>query len=296
MAELGVMIEAQEGLTWKLWRAIAETADRLGFAALRTSDHCQSVMGVDRPSLSAWPALNLAADWTHRIQLGTMVSPLTFYQPAVLARIARAADELSGGRVILGVGAGWNEAEHERFGIPLPPWSERFHNLEAGVERIRQTLQDHPLPLLIGGGGERRTLPLAARVAAEWNLHTTDAGLVAAKSAVLAERCRDISRDPAEIRRSVMTGCLLGRDRSELRTRAERLSRILPSLAGLPPDEVLEAYAEKALVGTPAEIVEQVRPLAAAGVQLFMFQHFLLDDSEALELMASEVAPAIASF
>src|SRR5438309_549633 len=136
------MIEAQEGLTWERWRRIVADSERLGFAALRVSDHCQSVMGVEaRESLSAWIALALAAEWTERIQLGPMVSPMTFYVPAALGRQARAVDELSGGRVILGVGAGWNAAEHERFGIPFPPtWGERFDLLETGIALLRPTL------------------------------------------------------------------------------------------------------------------------------------------------------------
>src|SRR5437764_2243576 len=161
MADIGIMIEAQEDLTWPRWRRIAGDVDRLGFAALRVSDHCQSVFGVEgRESLSCWPALALAAEWTERVQLGPMVSPMTFYVPVVLGRIARAVDELSGGRLVLGVGAGWNVPEHERFGIPLPGWRERFERLEEGIARIRQVFAG---PLLIGGGGERRTLPLAAR-------------------------------------------------------------------------------------------------------------------------------------
>src|ERR1700730_18029737 len=141
MAGLGVMIEAQEGLDWALGRQIARAAARLGFASLRTSDHCFSVFGVrERRSLSAWPALALAAEWTSRIQLGTMVSPMTFYVPAVLARFARAVDELAGGRLILGVGAGWYQGEHEAFGIPFPPWKERFDHFGGATARLAPEL------------------------------------------------------------------------------------------------------------------------------------------------------------
>src|SRR5438105_6211364 len=223
MAELGVMIEAQEGLGWDLWRQVACDADRLGFAALRTSDHCFSVFGVtERPTLPAWPALALAAEWTSSIQLGPMVSPMTFYEPAILARFARAVDELAGGRLILGVGAGWYEAEHEAFGIPFLTLRERFDRLEAGIERIQRTLADHPLPLLIGGQGPKRGLPLVARHAAEWNLNTTDPENYRAKAAALAESCRAVGREPTEIRHSIMAGYLVGRDQTELRERASR--------------------------------------------------------------------------
>src|SRR5437016_6549599 len=195
------MIDAREGLDWRLWRQVACDADRLGFASLRTSDDCFSVFGVaGRRSLPAWPALALAAEWTSRIQLGPMVSPMTFYEPAVLARLARAVDELSDGRLIFGVGAGWYEAEHEAFGIPFLTLKERFDRLEQGIDRIRQTLADHPLPLLLGGQGEKRSLPLVARWAEEWNLNTTDLETYRAKAAVLADCCRAVGRDPGQIR------------------------------------------------------------------------------------------------
>src|ERR1700730_11373330 len=296
MAELGVMIEAQEGLDWDLWRQIARDADRLGFASLRTSDHCFSVFGVrERRSLSAWPALALAAEWTSRIQLGTMVSPMTFYVPAVLARFARAVDELAGVRLILGVGAGWYEGEHEAFGIPFPPWKERFGRFEAGIDRIQQTLADHPLPLLIGGQGEKRGLPLVAHHAAEWNLNTISLDTYRAKAGVLAECCRAIGRDPGEILHSNMAGHLVGRDRGELRERAARIGQVIPGMAGDSPDDVLDRLRQRFFVGRPAEIVAQMRPFSEAGVSLFMLQHFILDDPDALDLLASEVMTELQS-
>jgi alkanesulfonate monooxygenase SsuD/methylene tetrahydromethanopterin reductase-like flavin-dependent oxidoreductase (luciferase family) len=294
MAELGVMIEAQEGLDWELWRQVACDADRLGFASLRTSDHCFSVFGLtERHSLAAWPALALAAEWTSRIQLGPMVSPITFYEPAILARLARAVDELAGGRLILGVGAGWYQAEHEAFGIPFLTTKERFDRLERGIERIQRTLANHPLPLLLGGQGEKRGIPMAARHAAEWNLNTTNVETYRAKAAVMAESCRAIGRDPGEIRRSIMGGYLVGRDEDELRERAVRFGRFMPQMAGRSPEEVLTDLRQRLFVGRPEEVVAQMRPFVEAGVSLFMLQHFLYDDSDALELLASEVIPEL---
>ncbi|MDP9248426.1 MAG: LLM class flavin-dependent oxidoreductase [Candidatus Dormibacteraeota bacterium] len=299
MATLGVMIEAQEGLDWDHWRRIATESDRLGFESLRCSDHCLSVVGVNgRRSLQTWVALALAAEWTERIQLGPMVSPMTFYVPAVLARIALAVDELSGGRVLLGVGTGWNQAEHEAMGIPFPSLRERFDNLEAGIARIHSTLElaEHPLPILIGGGGEKRTLTIAAREASEWNLLGYDPDAYRAKSRLLDERCREIGRDPSEIRRSVMAGHLIGRDQAELEARGLRLAEVLPSLQGHSGTDVVSSLRDQLgrwFVGTPAEIVEQMRPYVASGVGLFMLQHYVLDDMEALNLLASEVMPRL---
>jgi alkanesulfonate monooxygenase SsuD/methylene tetrahydromethanopterin reductase-like flavin-dependent oxidoreductase (luciferase family) len=294
VAELGVMIEAQEGLDWELWRRVVSDTERLGFASLRTSDHCFSVFGVaGRRSLPAWPALALAAEWTSRVQLAPMVSPITFYEPAILARFARAVDELAEGRVMLGVGTGWYQAEHEAFGIPFGTLRERFDRLEAGIDRIRQTLADHPLPLLMGARGEKRGIPLVARHAAEWNLLAGDVETYRAKAAVLAECCRANGRDPAEIRHSVMSGFLVGRDQAELERRAARFAGFLPGMADTKPADVLAGLRQRFLVGTPEELVAQMRPLAEAGVSLFMLQHFLYDDSDALELVASEVMPVM---
>lgn len=299
MATLGVMIEAQEGLDWDRWRRIVHDCERLGFATLRCSDHCLSVVGVEgRKSLQTWIALALGAEWSERIQLGPMVSPITFYQPAVLARMAVAVDELSGGRLILGLGAGWNQLEHEAFGIPFPSVGERFDMLEAGISRIHSIIDKRQIPLLIGGGGERRTLDLVARGAEEWNLLGADADAYRAKAALLDEKCRAISRDPAEIRRSVMGAHLIGRNETELETRAAALRELIPGLAGggSPADTVatLRRRRGRWFVGTPGEIVDILRPYVSSGVDLFMLQHYLLDDGEALELLASEVMPALA--
>jgi alkanesulfonate monooxygenase SsuD/methylene tetrahydromethanopterin reductase-like flavin-dependent oxidoreductase (luciferase family) len=298
MASIGVMIEAQEGLDWERWRRIAVESERLGFASLRCSDHCLSVVGVEgRRSLQTWIALALAAEWTERIQIGPMVSPITFYVPAVLGRMALAVDELAGGRLLLGVGTGWNQIEHEAMGIPFPSLRERFDKLEAGIARIRSVTGGHRIPILIGGGGEKRTLAIAAREASEWNLLGHEPDDYRAKSALLDERCREVGRDPAEIRRSQMGGYLIGRDEAALEARALRLAEVLPSLQGEPASAIVSHLRDQAgrwFAGTPGEIVEKLRPYVAAGVDLFMLQHYLLDDMEALELLATEVMPRLA--
>jgi alkanesulfonate monooxygenase SsuD/methylene tetrahydromethanopterin reductase-like flavin-dependent oxidoreductase (luciferase family) len=304
MAKLGIMIEGQEGLSWERWRHICHDADTLGFAALRRSDHFFSVMGVDnRDCIECWTSLALAAEWTKRVEIGPMVSPMTFRPPALLARMAAAVDLLSGGRLILGVGAGWYEAEHAAFGIPFPSQRERFDNLENGIRVLHDTWQKsnpkptrNSIPLLIGGKGERRTLPLVAREAAEWNYSTLDADVYAQRRDVLDANCREIGRDPASIRRSIMVGFIIGRNRKELRERALKAREIVapPRIQSNDADAILEEQRSKWFVGEPPEIVEQLQEHIALGVQLFMLQHFLLDDRDALELLAQEVAPAIA--
>jgi alkanesulfonate monooxygenase SsuD/methylene tetrahydromethanopterin reductase-like flavin-dependent oxidoreductase (luciferase family) len=302
MTKLGIMIEGQEGLTWERWRLICHDADTLGFESLRRSDHLFSVMGVvDRDCIECWTSLGLAAEWTKRIQLGPMVSPMTFRLPAVLARIATAVDLLSGGRLILGVGAGWYEREHVENGIPFLTMGARMDLLEEGIKTIRDTWQTaNPkptrgtIPLLMGGRGEKRALPMVAREAVEWNLSHMDAEEYQQKRKVLDAACKAIGRDTLSIRHSVMANFLIGRDRAEVRERALQLRDVIPSLKGMDANEVMASVSETGLVGTAEEIADQINKYSAMGVDLFMLQHFLLDDRDALKLLASEVIPAVA--
>lgn len=302
MAKIGIMIEGQEGLTWDRWRHICHDADTLGFDSLRRSDHFFSVMGeVDRDCIECWTSLALAAEWTKRIEFGPMVSPMTFRLPSMLARIATSVDLLSGGRLILGVGAGWYEREHVEFGVPFLTLKERLDRLEEGIKTIRATwVKSNPkpprntIPLLMGGLGEKRALPIVAREAAEWNMTRLDTDLYKHKRKVLEDCCRSIGRDPATIRQSVMTSYIVGRNRDELRERAAQVREIVPRFKDMSPDQVLDDVRKTWFVGTPEEVAEQIRGVAALGIDLFMLQHFLLDDRDALKLLAEEVAPAIA--
>jgi alkanesulfonate monooxygenase SsuD/methylene tetrahydromethanopterin reductase-like flavin-dependent oxidoreductase (luciferase family) len=303
MTKLGIMIEGQEGLSWDRWRRICTDTDRLGFESLRRSDHLISLMhGDERECIDCWASLALAAEWTKSIEFGPMVSPMTFYEPAVLARRATSIDLLSGGRLIFGIGAGWNEREHELFHVPFLDVKGRMDRYEQAVTMIRETWKlsepkpprDGNIPLLMGGAGEKRNLPLIAREADEWNFTRYDFEEYRHKRAVLERCCKDIGRDPASIRYSVMTTFIIGRDRDELRERAIKIQEVLPGLKGLEPDEILTKMRESAFVGTPEEIAAQVKEYARLRVDLFMLQHFLLDDSDALELLAEEVIPAVA--
>jgi alkanesulfonate monooxygenase SsuD/methylene tetrahydromethanopterin reductase-like flavin-dependent oxidoreductase (luciferase family) len=152
----------------------------------------------------------------------------------------------------------------------------------------------NPIPLLMGGKGAKRTLPLVAREAMEWNLSRLDAEMFRERRAVLEQCCRDIGRDPGTIRRSVMTSYIVGRNQAELRERAAQVSQLIPDLRALTPDEVLEHRKSAWFVGTPEQIAGRMREFAALGVDIFMLQHFLLDDSDALRTLAEEVIPAVA--
>jgi len=303
MAVIGIMIEGQEGLNWDRWRHLCRQAEDLGFESLWRSDHLFSVMGAsERDCIETWVSLALCAEWTERITFGPNVSPMTFRPPAMLAKMATAVDILSGGRLVLGVGAGWFEAEHEAFHIPFPGLKERMDGLEAGVALIRETwAKSNPkpvrgeIPLLIGGGGEKRTLPLAAREAAEWGMGgKPEVDEFRRKVEILDEQCRQRGRDPKEIKRSFQCGYLVGRDERELLERAGAMRAVIPRFEDLEPAEVVEAARRGWLVGTPAEIAEQLRPYVDLGLDRWHCQHFLLDDDQGLALLMEGVAPAIA--
>jgi alkanesulfonate monooxygenase SsuD/methylene tetrahydromethanopterin reductase-like flavin-dependent oxidoreductase (luciferase family) len=302
VAKIGIMIEGQEGLSWERWRRLCQDVESLGFASLRRSEHLISLMGDDtRDCIDCWTSLALAAEWTKTIQFGPMVSPMTFHHAAVLARQAAAVDVMSGGRLIFGIGAGWNEREHELFGVPFLTTKERMDLLEQGVARIHDTWKKsnpkpvhNTIPLLMGGVGEKRALPLVAREAAEWNYTRLDHDEYRHKRDVINRACKEIGRDPSSIRYSVMANYVIGRDERELRERALQMAAVVPRLKRDSADETLEALRRSAFVGTPEEIAEQIRKYAALDVDLFMLQHFLLDDRDALELLASDVLPAVA--
>jgi F420-dependent oxidoreductase-like protein len=320
--QLGVMLEGQDGLTWDLWRRIMARVEELGFESLWCSDHFMSIVDSNRDVLETWMALTLTAAETTRLRFGSLVCPMTFRHPALLARMAAAVDILSGGRLVLGVGAGWNAQEHHAFGIPFPPLQERMHMLEEGIEVIVRLLGDGPahfagryyqldgadphpkptqrprIPLLIGTTSAGRMLRIVARYADEWDVPgITSPTAYRARCERLAAYCREINRDPREIRRCVSTAYLIGRNVEELRRRGEAMQQLIPGLAAHDPDVVPDVLrAEGWLVGTPDQIIMQLQTLAQEGVQRVMLQHNDQTDFEALELLARDVVPAVATW
>jgi alkanesulfonate monooxygenase SsuD/methylene tetrahydromethanopterin reductase-like flavin-dependent oxidoreductase (luciferase family) len=244
---------------------------------------------------------------------------MTFRHPALLARMAAAVDDLAGGRLVLGVGAGWNVAEHEAFGLPFPPVGQRMDELDEGIQLIkalwsgekvsftgkRFSLKDaemHPTPaqkprppLLVGGSGEKRTLRIVAKYADEWNMGGTLPETYRGKTAILEGHCKAVGRDPGEISRSMMCAFIIGRGRDELRQRVEAIQQVLPVTATIPVDSLPEAMQKRGwLVGSPEQVVEQLWALAEAGVERVMLQHHNQTDDAVLELIAREIIPAVA--
>lgn len=309
---IGVMIEGQEGLTWERWFAIADRVQQLRLEGLWRSDHFFSLMGhPDRPALECWSALTALAQRTQQFSFGPLVSPMTFRHPALLARMAAAVDGLAPGRLVVGVGAGWNEAEHAAFGITLPSMPERFDRLEEGIAVMRALWRGGPVdfdgryytlrgatayprpvqqpapPLLIGGDGEVRLLRIVAQYADEWNSHAPGPDAYRAKRSRLEDHCREVGRDADQVARSWMGGVVIARTDAELQERAAWFHAFLPSLGRIPLDHLLRQLRERHwLVGTPEQIEAQLREWSAAGVQRMMLQWYNLDDLEGLDLLA----------
>ena len=311
--ELVLMIEGQQGLTWGLWQRLARAAEEGGFDGLFRSDHLTELFGdAGRPVLDTWTSLAWLATGSRRIRFGPLVCPMTFYHPAILAKQAAAIDLLSGGRLDLGIGAGWNEAEHRMFGLPFPALRERMDRLDCGARAIRALWQgeeavslDQPyyrlvgaraeprptrgsVPLIIGGRGERRTLRAVAIYADEWNVTRLTFQEYPAKRRILDEHCRAVRRDPATIRRSFMVPIIVGRSEAEVTVRRDRARALFPTV----PDDAGGWKAAGFLHGTPAEIRQDLAHWRELGVQRVMLQLIDMEDFAAIDLIAREVLPA----
>lgn len=304
--DAALMIEGQIGLTWERWKRIAECAEECGYAGLYRSDHFTNPDPPDQDSLEMWTSLTWVAGHTQRIEFGPLVSPVSFRHPTITARTAASIDDLSGGRLILGMGAGWNEREHANFGFELLDTDERFLRFEEGLQVVTKLLRsDQPVtfegsyyhlkdaillprpqrpggpPILIGGNGPKRTLPLAARYADEWNGVYISKDDYREKSGKLDELIIQEGRRPEDVRRSLMTGTVYGKDAKQVAERAAQRSG-----GKRTPDEM---RSRGLLVGTAAEIASQIRGYGEIGVYRLMVQWLDLDDIEGMEDVANEL-------
>jgi len=301
--DIAIMIEGQSGLTWPRWQGLARIVEDLGFVGLYRSDHFTNANPPDLDSLELWTSLAWLASHTRRIAFGPLVTPVSFRHPAMTARMASAVDDLSGGRLVLGLGAGWQAREHTNYGFDLLDMRGRFARLREGLEVITRLLRDDgPVsfdgshfrlreaallprpkrpggpPILIGGNGVRRTLPLAARYAEEWNAVFVPATRFAELNGRLDGLLERRGRRPTEVRRSLMTGLVFGRDDAEVQGNLRGQSE--------------EALRERGvIIGTAAAVTDALGQLADAGVQRVMLQWLELDNLDGLEALAGAVTP-----
>jgi F420-dependent oxidoreductase-like protein len=311
-----LMLEGQEGVTWDEWVAAALTAERLGFEAIFTSDHYFSVMGNrDRGSSDAWANLAGLGAVTSSIRLGTLVSPVTFRLPAVLAKCAVTADRISGGRVEIGMGAGWWEEEHRSHGFPFPPVPERFERLEEQLEIVHRLLSEerftfagkhyqlddvnfapkglqepHP-PIIVGGDGGPWLARLVSRWADEFNTVSGPPSSVRERYEKVRTQLDADGRDQSSLTTSLMTWCYVGHDEADATRRIE-LARERGMRTSKFEDELANLERE-CIVGSPQRAAERLSEYAAAGVQRIMLNHELFDDLEMLEILAEQVFPKV---
>jgi F420-dependent oxidoreductase-like protein len=290
---------------WESILGAAEHAESTGWDGVWFADHfmpnTEDGTPADGPTLECWAVVAALAARVPRVRLGTLVCGNTYRHPAVLANIAAAVDNISGGRLVLGLGAGWQVNEHAAYGIGLPDVRTRLDRLDEACRVVLGLLREprttvegehyvvvdapndpkpvqDPLPLLVGGGGERRTMRIAARYADEWNVWGTPE-VLRHKIGVLERHCEDLGRDPATIRRSAQALLFLSEDEGWLgRFRDTDLGRA-------------------AIVGTPDEVAETVRAYADAGVDELIVPDFTMGSpsrrTETYDLFIERVAPAV---
>ncbi len=307
-----VFVEPQQGATYSQLLAVAQTAESLGFSAFFRSDHYLAMKceGLPGPT-DSWVTLAGIARETATIRLGTLVTSATFRYPGPLAISVAQIDEMSGGRVEFGIGAGWFEAEHRAYGIPFPPLGERFDRLEeqlaiitgmwatpvgetfdfagahytvAGSPALPKPAQRPHPPIVIGGGGPKRTPALAARYASEFNLAFPTLEFAGTQLGRVRAALRDAGRDPDDITYSAAFVVCAARDEAELARRAAAIGR-----------EVVELRKNSPLVGTPEEIADRIGAFVSAGIQRVYLQLLDLSDLDHLRLFATEVMPRLRS-
>ncbi|GAB3565944.1 LLM class F420-dependent oxidoreductase [Spelaeicoccus albus] len=306
--KLRIFTEPQQGATYDDLLAVARATEDLGFDAFFSSDHYlhmgDHTDGRPGPT-DAWTTLAGLARETSRIRLGTLVSSVTYRWPGILAVQAAGVDQMSGGRVEIGLGTGWYRREHEAYGIPFP--ARRFGMLEEQLEILtgiwntpsggrfnfdgeHYSLVDCPglatpvqatLPVIVGGGGPSRTPALAARFAGEFNLPFPDRADISAKFRNVREACQAIERDPDTLTYSTSMIAVVGRTEAEFASRAEAIGR--------DPAELRRA----GIAGTVDEAAESLQALAADGVERVYLQIMDLQDLDHLELIARRVMPQV---
>jgi len=270
-----LMIEGQEGVSWAQWVSLARAAEEANLDGLFRSDHYRSIVrGEPSGALDAWATLAALAAVTDRIRLGTLVSPVTFRRVPVLAKLVTTVDHISNGRVELGLGAGWFEAEHEAYGFAFPPLRERMDELDRQLAEIVRHWDDapeiqpkplqrpHP-PIIVGGTAKPRTVRAAVAHADEYNTVWPTIEEARERKQALDAAARAAGREP--LRFSMMTSCVVAEDPADLR---ERLAAF----------KALTGSDGPAISGTVDEVVSRLREYEETGVERVMLQHIAHED------------------
>jgi alkanesulfonate monooxygenase SsuD/methylene tetrahydromethanopterin reductase-like flavin-dependent oxidoreductase (luciferase family) len=319
-----LMIEAQMGLSYEDQLSIVQRAEAAGFETFFRSDHYASFPGgSDQATTDAWAVLAGLARETRRIGLGALVSPVTFRHPGNFAKLVTTVDHMSGGRIEVGVGAGWNDEDHAFHGLPFPPIEARADLLEDQLALLHGLWEEPPgwdydgrqitvrggklLPgpvqaegrpvgkngrrrprIITGGGGSARGFRIAARWADEFNVTSSSPDDIRAKMAELDEACRAIGRDPQSLARSAMVGVLVGRNEAETERRADAVLQAFGDQAA-GGREWLRQRRGRWILGTPGEARDTVARIADAGIERIMLQDFVPLDLEHIDLLAEEL-------
>lgn len=299
--EFGVMLP-QIKRSWSETRAAAEEIEKLGFHSVWFNDHLYGIPMPQIPILEAWTALSAVAAVTNRVQLGTLVSPVGFRNPALLAKMSATLDQISDGRVIVGLGVGWFDQEFRGYGFDFPPVAERLRALDEAADVMRRMWSEEQVtfagrhvrtdavycepkpvrrpPILIGGAGEKVLLRIVAKRADIWNNLAVHLDDLEAKVAVLREHCRALGRNPATLAISQQTMVVIGHDAADAEAKVEKAKRIYGGHLG------------SGISGTPERCVEQIRKLASFGCSLLIVEFFGRDIREPARLFAERVMPA----
>jgi probable F420-dependent oxidoreductase len=293
--------------TWTDARDTAIALDRLGFDSVWVCDHLYGVPMPNLPILEGWSELAAVAAITERVELGTLVTPPFFRNPAVLAKQIATIDNIAGGRVIAGLGSGWFASEYEGYGVPFPPVGERLKALEETCQLLRRMWSEEQVtfdgttaktsevwcepkpprrvPILIGGGGEKVLLRIAAQHADIWNNLAVSQSQLGTKVDVLRRHCDAVKRDPADIEVSQQCLVVIAADDAAAREALAKANRIYGGHMG-------GGLEEHGIWGSPAQIVERIERHVKLGCTLFVIEFFGKDTREPARLFAEQVMPA----
>ncbi|MEZ5407079.1 MAG: LLM class flavin-dependent oxidoreductase [Acidimicrobiales bacterium] len=312
--DLGIIIGEATPLSWDRWKHVVDLVEQHGYHSLFRSDHYFN--GKQKEAIDVYLSFVLAAERTTNIRFGPLVTPVTFREPVNVGRMAQQLDALSGGRFVMGLGAGWYPDEHTIYGLPFPAPTERYDRLEEAIALMKElwyspsgtyegtyyriqgtNSQPHPPagrpPILIGGTGPKRTLKIVAEHGHEWNATPMDVAGYQKATGVLEDHCAALGRDPGEIRRSMLIFATIGPDQAQIDKNLQRfLDMMAPEGSGISLEDA-EAAGHGPWMGSVEQLVDHVGQLKEAGLQEVVLEHFCHEDDTFLDWVAAEIKPKI---